>query len=155
MPYNGTPEQIEHRMTDVFVRVVKQIYGRGDVAISPLFNHFLLPYTKLPTDWQFWRQSAISMMASVDEMWVVAIEGWDKSVGVDGEIEISIAMNVPFLFVTEQQIADNQLPINIARCEQCKSTMRTHWNVFQPGCIMHRRSQFCCVRCMNEWMDEH
>lgn len=49
--------------------------------------------------WDFWREHDLLMLSKCDELWVLKLRGWEKSVGVTAEIAAAKEMNKPIIYV--------------------------------------------------------
>ena len=47
------------------------------------------------TSWEFWRGKDLNQLSRCDEIWVMDIEGWTKSLGVKGEVKFAVLNNIP------------------------------------------------------------
>lgn len=57
---------------------------------SPITHcHVMAQVYKLPTDFVFWQHYNRAMIYQARELYVLAIEGWDKSVGVGEELKFA------------------------------------------------------------------
>ena len=54
----------------------------------------------LPTDFTFWQHHNRHMLALAEELWVLTLPGWEKSVGVAGEISYAAELNKPIYAVS-------------------------------------------------------
>lgn len=54
--------------------------------------------------WDFWKEHDELMLSKCDELWVVTMEGWDKSIGVKGEIEYATKRGIPITYVSPESI---------------------------------------------------
>lgn len=43
----------------------------------------------LPYGWDYWQEYDRLMLAACDELWIVQMDGWERSEGIKGEIEIA------------------------------------------------------------------
>ena len=57
--------------------------------------HHLAKEHELPTDFQFWRQLNIGILRHCEEMFVLRLEGWEKSVGLAGEMQTAYDLFIP------------------------------------------------------------
>lgn len=89
---------------------------QGHVAISPItYGHTLVEYRKMPTDWKFWTNFCISLLAKCDELWVLTIDGHDKSKGVAEEIEYARANDIKVFYIPLGQ----EIGSTIEPCPNC------------------------------------
>ena len=68
-------------------------YKREWNIYSPIAHSAGLEKYDLPGNYKFWRQFAEPMIKLSDEMYVLCIDGWDVSIGIDDEIKIAGANN--------------------------------------------------------------
>jgi len=72
----------EYRFNAVTAKAV-ELLKSGYLVYSPItYSH---PYD-LPKDWMFWRNLDKSLVEWCDEVWVLCLEGWKESIGVQAEI---------------------------------------------------------------------
>ena len=67
-------------------------------------KHFIINYEKLPGDWEFWKRYSQALLAKSDGMIVLKLDGWEKSTGVQAEIEICKNQNIPVIFFSFEDI---------------------------------------------------
>lgn len=68
---------------------------------SPITHtHPIAIHCKLPGHWEFWKQFDEVMISRSDEIWVLCIDGWETSKGIQGELEIAKEFGLPVKFIT-------------------------------------------------------
>jgi len=86
-PYTGTSYERNQRFLAV-EKYTAHLIRNGKTAISPIVhNHVLAFRHELPHDFGFWQNYCLSLLFACDEMHVLMLDGWEESVGVEGEIE--------------------------------------------------------------------
>lgn len=87
---------------------------RAAAILTNRYGHALfLPITQsaamkryvpeLGTSFEAWKGIDLFLVASkADEVWVLMLPGWNKSIGVLAEIETAIAHNVPVKYITPE-----------------------------------------------------
>lgn len=71
-------------------------------AFSPItHNHPIAVRIDLPKDWNFWRIYDLAMLSLCRAMIVMRLPGWEKSVGVNAEIEFARKKGI-MVFFTER-----------------------------------------------------
>ncbi len=66
------------------------------VFYSPIVhNHPLALIYPTPTAWEFWRAIDFPMLERCDRLVVLRLEGWDRSVGVQAEVEHARSLGKP------------------------------------------------------------
>lgn len=99
-PYSHSdPDVMESRYSLTAAYVAAKMRD-GEVLYSPIVHHHHMALEhKLPSNWPFWRHIDGNMLAAARGMRVLKLEGWEKSVGVQAEIAIAIALGVPVEYV--------------------------------------------------------
>lgn len=93
---------IEDRM-ELFSGSVAKLITMECHAVSPLFNHYFLHHRNIPGTWDYWKSYSENLLQRSDAMLILMIDGWDRSKGVKGEIEMAKDMNKP-VFITDVAI---------------------------------------------------
>ena len=99
-PYGDKdPNVVEKRFQETS-KMVAILVSQGFVVISPIvYGHTLLKYQEMPSDWDFWKNFCQSFLLKCEEMIVFKIDGWDRSTGVKGEIEIAEKMGMKITYM--------------------------------------------------------
>jgi hypothetical protein len=53
----------------------------------------------LPQTWPFWRRVDFSFLEDCNEIWVLMLDGWELSVGVQSEIAFALAHGIPIRYI--------------------------------------------------------
>jgi hypothetical protein len=56
----------------------------------------------LPDDWKFWSQQDRRLLEACDELWVLTLDGWQQSVGIQAEIAIARELGKPIRYVSPE-----------------------------------------------------
>lgn len=56
--------------------------------------------------WDFWKDHDELMLQKCDELWVLQLDGWDKSVGVLAEIDYAHSRGMPVQYITYEDVAE-------------------------------------------------
>lgn len=59
----------------------------------------------VPGNWDFWGAHDKLMLSKCDEMWVLLLHGWRKSVGVQAEIKFALEHQIPIMYKDPVEIA--------------------------------------------------
>lgn len=74
----------------------------GKVVYSPIVhNHEVATKYDLPKDFNFWQQHNFGILAKSSALWVLCLEGWQQSRGVQAEITFAKQAQIPVLFGEE------------------------------------------------------
>lgn len=89
-PYSHPRPDIRALRYEAVAAFTVAAMGAGHQIFSPIvYGHHIARTHALPTDAEWWRNFNETILATCDEMWVLKIPGWDKSVGVQMEIEFA------------------------------------------------------------------
>ena len=96
IPYTG----IEETSFKVATAITGELMKRGEHVYSPItHSHEVARVTKLPTEWAYWEKVDREFISRCDELFVVCIDGWEESTGVQAEIEIAAEFGLPVRFL--------------------------------------------------------
>lgn len=96
--YDKDPSVIQMRM-DVIYEVMAELTKRGEVAVSPMLMHPIAVKYELPNTFEFWDKYSFELLSKCDRMIVVQMEGWNKSRGVEAEIEYCYIRGIPVEYI--------------------------------------------------------
>lgn len=96
IPYSG----MEELSFEISCMITAFLMKTGQVVYSPIVHgHTLASKCRLTAGHDFWLNQDLDMLRRCDELYVVAMEGWDKSVGVLAEIREAQKLEIPIKFV--------------------------------------------------------
>lgn len=99
-PYNHTDPDIREKRFDEVCYYASVLMRQGVKLFCPIAHtHPIAEIGGLPKGWDYWQDYDQLMLAACSELWVAPIDGWNKSVGVAGEIEIAKEKNLPIRFI--------------------------------------------------------
>jgi hypothetical protein len=94
-PYSHPDNKVvEERMAAV-CRVDAVLMDRGTFTFSPLLKHFVKGYANLPGDWNYWQDFCRVTLPKCSHVYVLALDGWEESVGVREEIKLAELLKIP------------------------------------------------------------
>lgn len=98
-PYSGTflEESFRFEKTQEYVaRCMKQ----GLLVFSPIvYAHHMARDFEIGTDAEAWEEFNTEMITMCLDFWVLKLEGWEKSVGVQGEIFLARKLEREIKFI--------------------------------------------------------
>lgn len=111
-PYSHESKPVMHARYELARAATAWMLRMRLWAYSPIVHcHDIACSHALPRDFAFWRDYNFAMLRSANEMFVLAIDGWKRSKGVNGEIAfalakgLSVSLLVPFGGNSEYQLA--------------------------------------------------
>lgn len=101
-PYSHDDEGTRTRRYKQVCRVQARLYTKypeytffGPIAMS----HGVSVHGDLHFDWQFWQEHDYEFIRRSDELWVIMIDGWENSQGVQEEVKYMKSQNKPVLYL--------------------------------------------------------
>ena len=103
-PYSDPDKQVVEARIKAFCIADAALMKRDIMTVSPLLKCLILGYSDLPSDWNYWQDYSINLLALCDYMIVLRIPGWKESSGVQGEIEMAKSLIIPVYYVNPEDI---------------------------------------------------
>jgi hypothetical protein len=100
-PYSDPDPKVVEKRMEIYSRVDAKLILEGYYTMSPLSKHWLLQYQPLPSDWNFWQGYGTEMLTKCDIMYIICMQGWQESVGVQAELELALKLNKPVVLLDE------------------------------------------------------
>jgi len=104
-PYDDT---VTPKIKEKRFRLAAKVSGKlmskdlGVFIFSPIaHSHPQQKYAKLPFDFN-WYTRDLALLAKCDELWILEMEGWDKSEGIQKEITAAKELDKPIKMVTQR-----------------------------------------------------
>jgi hypothetical protein len=98
-PYTCPDPAVRQQRYEETCRATADLLRSGKTIYSPIvFGHALCAFD-LPGDWQFWQKHDRRFLEVCDEVIVLQLDGWEKSVGVQAEVAIARRLGKPVTFI--------------------------------------------------------
>lgn len=112
-PYSHPdPEVMENRYREA-VRFTAGFTACGYIVFSPIVHsHPLAMNHQMATDWEFWKRIDSKFISVCSEVWVVKMDGWEKSRGVQAEIQIANELGIPVKYIDTKEKNGTELSAN-------------------------------------------
>lgn len=95
-PYNHADAETRERRFREVCAIAAQLMKNGTLLFCPIAHtHPIALAGDLPKGWEYWQAYDRKMLAACDELWIVQMEGWDKSEGVAAELAIANERGMP------------------------------------------------------------
>lgn len=98
-PYSSPDPTVREQRFHAACGATAQLLRLGHITFSPVVHGHPLAIFGLPTDWSYWKPFARAMIRLSDEVVVLTLDGWRKSVGVAAEIEIAGEFGTPVRYL--------------------------------------------------------
>ena len=87
-PYtHPDPAVVEERVKAAADVVVECAHRRLTILSPVVYMHELAKFHDLPKTWEFWSTLDLRMLDAADALWVLTLDGWEKSIGIQGELD--------------------------------------------------------------------
>lgn len=103
-PYTDPDSDVVEGRMRLLALCDAKLMEQGVHTMSPLLKHLLRQHTRLPGDWNYWGEYSKNALKRCDKMIVLMIDGWEKSFGVQGEIEIANELGISVEFVAPESL---------------------------------------------------
>jgi nucleoside 2-deoxyribosyltransferase len=102
VPYSHKNLVIQNQRFATCNQVAAKLMERGNIVFSPISHSDPIDAYVKNGDHAFWLNQDKWFLDRVDELYVLCLEGWDKSYGVDWEMKYMKAQNKPVTFIDEE-----------------------------------------------------
>jgi hypothetical protein len=94
-PYSDPDYAIREGRYNKAMAFVGKAMKSGVTIYSPIIHfHNLSKYHSLPTDAEFWEHHNYNMLSKSVALWVLELDGWEKSVGLSKEMGWAQELNL-------------------------------------------------------------
>lgn len=98
-PYTHPDSQVIIKRMVQFSVVDAHLCKEGLITVSPLSKHWLAIHTDIPLTWEFWKTYSEKLMERCDALYVITLDGWKESEGVQREIELAEKMSLEIKYL--------------------------------------------------------
>ena len=98
-PYSDLDPAVREQRYYATARFVAHEIWLGVPLFSPIcYTHYMAIQNNLPLDAESWRPFNEYMIRNSFEVWVLRLPGWQKSLGVNMEINLANELDIPVIF---------------------------------------------------------
>jgi len=98
-PYSHPDKQVREQRFQAACQQAATMMKAGELVFSPIAHTHPIAAFGLPGDWAFWQRYDRMMLSRCDELAVLPLDGWQKSIGVQAEIAIAKTLKLPVRFI--------------------------------------------------------
>lgn len=96
-PYTAKSGLLMHQRYLEILEVAAHFHRHGITVFAPIVhNHDMAKRHRLPKASDFWEKHNENMLREASIMYVVEMDGWDKSVGIAKEIKLCQKYEIPW-----------------------------------------------------------
>ena len=103
-PYSHKDASVRKQRANDVTESAVDLLHHGIFTFAPISSNEPWEQYSLPGDWTFWCEFDKAFIERCDAVIVLMLDGWDKSVGVNAEIEFAKEIGKPVFYITKEQI---------------------------------------------------
>ncbi len=96
-PFAHEDKNVMMKRKDIVTQVSAELHKRDMYVFSPLTHNSPLIDLGVEQTWEKWSKFDLSMLMRCEALYVLKLEGWKKSRGVQAEIDIAISYGIPII----------------------------------------------------------
>ena len=100
-PYSDPDPAVRKRRFEATCAYAVEAIGEGQLIYSPIVHSHALAERGLPGDWEFWAEHNRVMLPRCKAVVVLALAGWERSIGLQAEVGYARALGLPIRVVAE------------------------------------------------------
>ena len=115
IPYSHPDQSIRTGRMAAFWKACAHLIEHEYHVVSPMSMEPALKH--LPNnqaDWNTWEKYCVDLLSASEEVWVLQLEGWDKSQGVQGEIDYAKELNKTVRYLHPEDFSVQSEPFDLA-----------------------------------------
>jgi len=115
VPYSHPDRAVRHARFQKANRAAALLMGDGLFVYSPIsHSHPIADAGSLPMDFAFWKRYNQTMIDCCHALYILTIDGWSESVGVQAEREYAEEQGIPVVFISPRDERAQIATLNVA-----------------------------------------
>jgi len=108
-PYSDPDKEVVNRRVSLVCKYSALLLKKDLSNVSPiLIGTSIFLHATLPSDFAFWQKMSYDLLSRCDALYVMKIDGWKDSIGVQAEISFAKQHNIKIEYVdVDHLIAQN------------------------------------------------
>jgi len=99
-PYSHDDPEVREERFRIVNEVAGDLIQKGEMVFSPISQcHPIAKAKELPMDWEYWLEFDKAFLECCCKLYVLRIDGWKESSGVQAEIKIAKELNIPIEYI--------------------------------------------------------
>ena len=104
-PYTHEDKKIEQERVELTINCVANLLRKNILVYSPIvYAHQMVVNFDLDGGWKQWQEMSFNMIECCSEVWVLMLDGWEKSKGVIEEIKYASQAGKETRYVKNKEI---------------------------------------------------
>jgi len=105
-PYTHPDPAVREARFQAACRQAAEMLRCGIAVFSPIAHTHSIAAYGLPLDWSFWREYDRAFLEMCSEVWVLTLDGWRESEGVQAEMAMARELGKPVVLVEPEALND-------------------------------------------------
>lgn len=98
-PYSHPDESVRHVRYESVVEYAARAWKEGHIVFSPIAHSHPIALHGLAGTWEQWSEFDSAIIGACAELWVLMLDGWEDSEGVEAEVGIAERLGLPVRWV--------------------------------------------------------
>ena len=99
-PYSHSDRSVRIARFETANRVAGKLMATGWNVFSPISHtHPIAEACELPLGWDYWNEFAEAYLLHCDKVFVLMLDGWRESIGVQAELKIAERLRLPIEYI--------------------------------------------------------
>lgn len=114
-PYSHPDPAVREARFQAACRQAAEMLRCGILVFSPIAHTHPIAKYGLPLEWARWEKYDRIFLEMCSEVWVLTLDGWQESKGVQAEIGIARELGKPVVFVEPERAMNDRTPVAASR----------------------------------------
>jgi hypothetical protein len=98
-PYSDPNPLVIRQRVSLAEKIAASMIKSGMPIISPVLHwHHLLQRFDIPTTYEYWERYCYDMLKMSDILFILMMDGWDNSAGIQGEIRDANKLGIKIMY---------------------------------------------------------
>ena len=99
IPYSHADPAVMDSRAEIADYITARLTLAGYEVYSPISSwHHIAKEYELPTDYAYWKRLNDHILSICDRLWVIRLDGWEESKGVQDEIETAEKLSIEITY---------------------------------------------------------
>lgn len=104
-PYSDPSPEVKQMRFRAACVATGHLINQGHVVFSPIAStHPVKVLSDLGGEWDHWKNYDTEIISRCDAVWVLQIEGWEKSVGLQAEIQLAEELGKGIAYIKPSEV---------------------------------------------------
>lgn len=98
---------VREKRIDLVSRFCAEKMREGIIVFCPLIHNYYILRYGLPIGWSYWEKFNTQLLKRCDRLFVLKLEGWERSEGIQAEVTLARKFNIPIEYHEFDPLKDN------------------------------------------------